>query len=187
MNDDHIVELYFARSEEAIAQTSAVYGAYLMSISKRIVGDSKDAEECVNDTYYEAWNTIPPHRPALLSTFLGKLTRRISINRYKKNHAQKRGGSELPEVLDELGDCVTGEDMDSILDQKDLAALIDRFLSVLSRTERLVFVRRYWYTEPVAAIAAVLGWSESRVTSMLFRTRKKLRAMLEKEGFYESH
>lgn len=187
MNDDHIVELYFARSEEAIAQTSAVYGAYLMSISKRIVGDSKDAEECVNDTYYEAWNTIPPHRPALLSTFLGKLTRRISINRYKKNHAQKRGGSELPLVLDELGDCVTGEDMDSILDQKDLAALIDRFLSVLSRTERLVFVRRYWYTEPVAAIAAVLGWSESRVTSMLFRTRKKLRAMLEKEGFYESH
>ena len=187
MDDNYIVELYFARSEEAIAQTAAVYGSYLMSISKRIVGDPGDAEECVNDTYHEAWNAIPPHRPAVLSTFLGKLTRRISINRYKRNHAKKRGGSELPLVLDELSDCISGEDMDTVLDQKALTALIDRFLAGLSRTERLVFLRRYWYTESVTDISAALGWSESRVTSMLYRTRKKLRAVMEKEGFYESH
>lgn len=184
MDDDRIVELYWRRSEEAIGETASKYGKYLHSIAYRILTDTRDAEECVSDTYVDAWNAMPPRRPAILSTFLGKITRRISIDMWRKRNADKRGGGELPLVLEELEDCVSGTD--SVIEEaerRELIRKIDTFLRTLPENERQVFLRRYWYFEPVSSIAKRFRFSESKTTSMLHRTRGKLRALLEKEGY----
>ncbi len=182
MDDGHIVALYFQRAEQAISETAAKYGAYLMRISLRILNDREDAEECVSDTYHDAWNAMPPHRPAVLSTFLGKITRRISIDLWRKKHAEKRGGGELTLALEELSECVTdGKSIEDELEKKALTVRFQRFLDALPETERRVFLSRYWYLEPTKEIAARFGFSESKVSSMLYRTRKKLREALAKE------
>jgi len=183
MPDDRIVALYWARSEHAISETDAKYGGYCRSIAYNILYDTQDAEETVNDTYLDAWDSMPPHKPTILSTFLGKITRRISIDRWRYLHAQKRGGGQMEAVLDELADCASPEDVESAIEENEMARLIGVFLDGLPADERRVFLCRYWYMEPIADIARAFCFSESKTASMLHRTRKKLRDLLESEGY----
>lgn len=184
MEDHQIVDLYWQRNERAIAETSAKYGNYLYGISNHILRNAEDAEECVNDTYQDAWQSMPPHRPSVLSTFLGKITRRISIDLWRKHIAEKRGGGTVPLVLDELEECVSGTgDVEAEVERLELQKKLNDFLRALPRTERQVFLRRYWYMDSVTELAERFACSESRIKSMLYRTRNKLRAMLEKEGY----
>ena len=184
VEDSKIIELYWMRDEDAIKETAEKYGSYLHTISYQIVSDIRDAEECVNETYNDAWNAMPPHRPSFLSTFLGKITRRISIDRWRKQNAQKRGKGEIIYALDELEECVSGKEcVDREAEYKEIIKLINAFLASLPATERQVFLCRYWYMDSVFAIAKRFGFSKSKVTAMLHRMRTKLRAMLEKEGY----
>ncbi len=183
MDDQAIVDLYFARSEAAIQQTDAKYGPYCYSIAYHILTNNEDAEESVSDTYLAAWNNMPPRRPSVLATFLGKLTRYISLNRWKHRSAQKRGGGEMPLALEELGECVAGNgDVETQFARKETIRAFRRFLDTLPETERRVFLRRYWYLDSNAEICQRFVFSESKVKSMLFRTRKKLHEALEQEG-----
>lgn len=184
MEDAQIVSLYWARSEEAIAETDAKYGPYLTQISYQILHSREDAGECVNDTYHDAWNAMPPHRPTFLSAFLGKITRRISIDCWRHRQADKRGGGELPLALDELGECVSGQaSVEDEAIRREAVATIQRFLDSLPSTERRVFLCRYWYLDSIADIAGRFGFTEGKVKSMLHRTRGKLRIVLEQEGY----
>ena len=184
MEDARIIDLYWQRDESAISETAAKYGKYLHSISYGILRNEEDAEECVSDTYAGAWQAMPPHRPSVLSAFLGKITRRISISLWRKRSAEKRGGGETALALDELEECVSGEgDAESEAERRELREKLNAFLRALPPTERQVFLRRYWFMDPVADIAGRFACSESRIRSMLYRTRKKLRAMLEEEGY----
>ena len=183
MEDIQIVDLYFARNEQAIAETDRKYGRYLFSIAHNILYDRLDAEEAVNDTYMGAWRSIPPHRPNRLSTYLGKITRRSSLEQWKRNHAQKRGGGEVPLALEELSECVPGSDSPQVqMEMKELTSQINRFLKSLPEAEQRVFVARYWYLQPIKSISRDFGFSESKIKSMLSRTRGKLKKYLEKEG-----
>ncbi len=184
MDDQKIVQLYWDRNEQAIPETSMKYDAYCTSIAKNILGNSEDAEECVNDTYLNAWNSMPPHRPRILSTFLGKITRNLSFNRYKHNTADKRGGGQLPLVLDELAECVTSTDsVEKAIEQQELTRAIDHFLDTLPTDKQNIFVCRYWYTDSIADIAARFNMNESTVTTILSRTRVKLHDYLIERGF----
>lgn len=185
MEDSRIIELYFQRSEDAIRETEAKYGSYCFSIARSILTDKEDAREAVNDTYMACWNAIPPHKPNIFSAFLGKITRRISINRYQAGRALKRGGGEVSLALEELAGCIPSHwDVEQEMEAAELTNLLNRFVRALPETERRVFVLRYWYLEPVGGIAKRFGFSQSKVKSMLFRTRNKLRAELEKEGIF---
>lgn len=182
MDDQQIVDLYWKRDENAIAETQKTYGKYCHTIAYTILHSHEDAEECVNDTYLRAWGAIPPAKPSRLSTFLGKITRNLSLDRYEKNTAQKRSGPvEL--VLDELSECIP--DADSTLDPIDMIALgdaINAFLGGLPKKTRQIFLRRYWYMSPVRDIARDTGMSEGAVKVSLLRTRESFKAYLEKEG-----
>ena len=183
MNDLQIIELYFERSERAVTETANKYGGYCYSIAYAILNDNEDAEESVNDTYLRAWNSIPPHRPTALSTFLGKITRRLSIDKWRRRNAEKRGGGEIPLVLDELRECLSNEDEVHKQIEKDrLAAIINSFVAGLSFTEQKVFLCRYWYMDSIDDISRRFGFSVSKVKSMLFRMRERLRVRLEREG-----
>ena len=183
MDDTQIVELYWARKESAIEETEAKYGSYCRSIAGNILNNQDDAEECVNDTWLGAWNSMPPHRPSVLSTFLGKLTRRISIDKWRRTTAKKRGNGQLPLVLSELEDCISdGKSIEEETERKLLNEVIAAFVKSLPETEQKVFLCRYWYMDSVGSIATRFRFSESKVKSMLFRTREKLRVRLEKEG-----
>jgi RNA polymerase sigma-70 factor (ECF subfamily) len=183
MDDTQIVELYWAREESAIEETEAKYGSYCYSIAQNILQNTDDAAESVNDTWLDAWNSMPPHRPFVLSTFLGKLTRRISIDKWRRTNAKKRGDGQLPLVLAELEDCISdGKSIEEETERKLLAEVIAAFVKSLPETEQKVFLCRYWYMDSVSAIASRFRFSESKVKSMLYRTREKLRVRLEKEG-----
>ncbi|MFA7673440.1 MAG: sigma-70 family RNA polymerase sigma factor [Clostridia bacterium] len=183
MDDRQIVELYFKRSESAITETAGKYGRYCHYIAYNILHSEEDAEECVNDTYLKAWNCIPPHKPDMLSAFLGKITRNLSLNLYAKYTAQKRGLGQTALVLSELEECLSSSDnVEQAADEDALVDAIDRFLAVMPSETRKVFMRRYWYLSPVKEIADGYGISESKVKMTLFRTRKSLRQYLEKEG-----
>ena len=183
MDDQAIVDLYFDRSEAAIAQTNAKYGRYCYSIAYNILTNNEDAEESVSDTYLAAWKAMPPRRPAMLSTFLGKITRHISINRWNARNAYKRGGGEITLALEELDQCVADkQDLESNYAHKETVKAFRRFLDTIPETERNVFLRRYWCVDTIADIANSFGFSESKVKSMLRRTRMKLQKSLEKEG-----
>lgn len=183
MDDSEIIELYFQRSEEAVTQTASKYGKYCYQIAYHILSSREDSEESVNDTYLAAWNTMPPRRPNILSAFLGKLTRYISLDRWKKRSAQKRGGGQVALSLEELEECISGgDDPEKEVDRKELLRYLNRFLDALPETQRRVFVCRYWYLESIPEIAARFGFSESKVIAMLHRLREKLRARLQLEG-----
>ena len=183
MDDTQIVELYWERKECAIEETATKYGSYCYSIAQNILHNEDDAKECVNDTWLDAWNSMPPHRPSVLSTFLGKLTRRISIDKWRRSTAKKRGDGQLPLVLAELEDCISdGKSIEEETERKLLAEVIAAFVKSLPETEQKVFLCRYWYMDSVSAIATRFRFSESKVKSMLSRTREKLRVRLEKEG-----
>lgn len=164
MDDKSIVDLYWVRSENAIHETSIKYGKYCYAIAFNILNDSEDAAEMLNDTYMGAWNSMPPNRPAILSTFLGKITRRVSINRWNEQHAQKRGNGEMPLALEELSDAVTASD--SISEKiaiQELSASINQFLSTLPVAERDMFVCRYWFLTPIKEISTQFECSLSKV------------------------
>lgn len=183
MDDNSIVQLYFERSEAAIAETSAKYGPYCYSIAYHILDSREDSEESVNDTYLAAWNTMPPRHPSVLATFLGKLTRYISLDRWKRRSAQKRGGGQVDLALEELAECVSGgETPEEQYLGKELRRCVASFVRSLPPTEQKVFICRYWYLDSAQEIGRRFGFSESKVRSMLCRQRKKLKAWLEKEG-----
>ena len=183
MNDKSIVDLYFSRDEEAITQTDKKYGRYCYSIAYNILTNKEDAEESVSDTYMTAWKAIPPRRPSVLSTFLGKITRHISIDRWRERSAYKRGGGEVTLALEELEDCVAGlQNVEMEYERKELTRAYVKFLDALPVTERRVFLCRYWYVESIDAIADKFGFSQSKVKTMLHRTRVKLRKQLAEEG-----
>ena len=183
MEDERIVALYWERSEQAIAETEKKYDHYLEKIAYNILNNLEDSRESVNDTYLAAWNTMPPKRPNALSAFLGKITRYISLDRWKRRSASKRGGGQTTLALDELEECVSGgENPEERLARKELLALVNRFLGDLPETERRVFVCRYWYLDSISEIAQRFDFTESKVKTMLHRTRQKLSHQLEKEG-----
>lgn len=183
MEDKEIVDLYLARDEAAISATARKYGNYCYSVAYNILYSKEDAEESVNDTYLGAWNSIPPHMPDVLSAYLGKITRNISLKRRRDKLAQKRGAGEVSLAYEELVDCIpANHDMDAALGAKELAVHINRFLSALPATERHVFICRYWYFDSISSISRQFGFRETKVKSMLFRTRNKLRNKLKKEG-----
>ncbi|MBQ3489695.1 MAG: sigma-70 family RNA polymerase sigma factor [Clostridia bacterium] len=184
MDDEKIIELYWARRENAISETKRKYGRYCYSIAYRILKNKEDAEECENDTYLDVWNEIPPNKPQLFSSFLGMITRRISLDRFRKHYAAKRGGGETALSLHELEECITvGKSLDEEIEERMLAKAISDFLRALSETEAAVFILRYWHFHSVTELARIFAFSESKVKMMLKRTREKLRFYLESEGF----
>jgi RNA polymerase sigma-70 factor (ECF subfamily) len=183
MTDHDIVELYLRRSENAIGETAKRYGSYCTKIAMNVLHNREDAEEVVNDTFLNAWNSIPPERPAVFSTFIGRIARNLSLNRYKAAKTQKRGGGDTPVLLSELAGCVPCAR--TVEDEADAAILgknIDVFLSQIREEDMIYFVRRYWYGDSVNAIKERFSVSESKVKTSLHRTRTKLKEHLEKEG-----
>lgn len=184
MDDDGIIQLYWDRNEQAISITSEKYGHYCKAIARNILDSDEDAEECVNDTYLNAWNSMPTHWPKQLATFLGKITRNLSFNKYKHNHAEKRNGGEIALVLEELADCVSDtDDVEQIIDRRELERAINSFVKNLSAEKRDMFVRRYWYADSVSEIAADYGMLRKSVSKTLERTRKRLKEHLIERGF----
>ena len=182
MEDHEIVALFWARSEEAIRQASNKYGRYCRYIAEGILHSREDSEECVNDALLQAWRTIPPHRPERLAVFLGKITRNLSLDRWERERAQKRGGGEVSLALEELQDCLPAPNSGQLAEDLALSEACNRFLAALPAEARKIFLRRYWYFSPVKEIAGDYGLSESRVKMSLLRSRKKLKRWLEKEG-----
>ena len=183
MEDEQIIDLYWARSENAISETANKYGSHCRAIAFNILRSDQDAEECLNDTYLRAWDAMPPERPRHLSAFLGRITRNLSLDRYKQNTAAKRGRGQTALALDELSACIPGEEsVGEALDLMALTASLERFLYAQPRLKRDVFIRRYWYLSPIKEIARDYGMSQSKTASMLHRTRIHLKAHLEEEG-----
>ena len=184
MDDDAIVRLYWDRNTQAISESAGKYGAYCESIARNILIDRADTEECVNDTWLNAWNAMPPHRPSILRTFLGKITRNLAFDMYKKLHRDKRGGHNIDLVLDELAEIVSGKDdpVKSVQD-KELMNEINRFLSGLSEANRYMFILRYWYVDGISEIAQRFDMSENNVSVILSRTRIKLKEYLTERGY----
>lgn len=179
-----MIELFLDRDPEAIGALSQKYGYYLTNIAQNILGNAEDAEECVNDALLNVWNAIPPHEPEDLASFSGKIVRNAAFNRYRADHAQKRGGDAISLVLDELSELLPDPNsIESELSKKELIKELDRFLETLPQWKRYIFVRRYWYTDSVSDIAKACGRSESYVSMTLTRLRRKLRAHLSERGF----
>ncbi len=180
MNDTNIIDLYFDRNEDAISETIKCYNGRLMRFASRFLSDNRDAEECVNDAYVRAWNTIPPTRPANLFAYLAALCRNSALDVIKKNTAQKRS-VQLVELTSEMNECIP--DQSSISDDRseDLGEYINEFLGTLPREKRLVFVGRYWYSDSISEIAKKTGFSQSKVKTMLCRMRQDLREYIDRK------
>lgn len=186
MDDDKIIDMYFSRNEKAINETAKKYGRYCYSIAYNILYSETESEETVNDTYLGAWNSIPPNKPSVLSAFLGKITRSLSIDRYRKRNAEKRGGGEIPIIMSELSECIrdNSSDTEKNFELKLLTEIINHFIGSLPKTERKLFICRYWYGDTIKSISKQFGFSESKIKSMLFRIRNKLKTVLTEEGFF---
>ena len=184
MDDKAIIDLYFARDQEAIQATAQEYGAYCASIAKKILGDQGAAEECVNDTWLKCWQSIPPQRPNSLKSFAGRIARNLALSALRGSNAQKRGGGQVQLALDELSEVVSGgETPEGALDRKAFRAALDGFLAGLPENHRNLFLRRYWYLDSVEELAKRFSMSRTQVTTTLHRLRQKLRVHLQQEGF----
>ncbi len=183
MQDSQIVDLYWARSENAITVTNDKYGSYCRKIAMNITASSEDTEECVNDTYLSAWNSMPEERPHMLAPFLAAITRNHAITLYRKSHSAKRGSGQTALALDELAEVAGISSVEDEAAHRQLARLINDFLGEQSEAVRIVFVRRYFYVDSLADIAGAMKMSEAGVKSQLFRIRQKLKEYLEKEGY----
>lgn len=181
VEDLQIIELYFARDERAIEETSNRYGRYCFAVANNILSDEPESEECVNDTYMRTWNAIPPTRPAIFRSFLAKITRNLALDRVEKRNAEKRGG-RVAESLDELSECVGGPDGFEALEVKELAKIINEELKAESELSRNIFIRRYFYLDSIAEISKKYFIKESKVKTLLYRTRQRLAKRLLKEG-----
>ena len=186
--DEKIIELYWDRDERAITETDRKYGRYLYAIAYNIIHDHPDCEECLNDTYLGTWNKIPPARPTVFQSFLSKIMRNIAIDRFRKNTAQKRIPSEMTVSLSELDECIAYDsDIEEDRLVRELAVMLNDFLSGLPKRRQFIFVCRYYYADSVAKIAQMLGLSEKTIRRDLALMKKDLKAFLEKGGyFYET-
>ena len=183
MDDRRIVELFLERSEEAILETDIKYGRYCHKIAFNVLGNDEDCEECVNDAYMRAWGSIPPNEPDSMASYIGRITRNLALDKLRQKQSDKRGNGEVPVVLDELAECVSGHDeLERRQDSAEIAAAIDSFLDELNSVERGVFMRRYWMMEPIADVANRYDISVSKTTTMLFRLRNRLKKHFMKEG-----
>ncbi len=183
MDDKEIVDLYWSRSENAIKETDSKYGSYCRKIAMNIVEDSGDSDECINDTYLSAWNTMPENRPLLLAPYLAAIIRNHAITLYRKKHSQKRGAGQTALALDELLEVADSSTTEDTVDMSILSSHINSFLSSLEKKDRIIFVRRYFYVDSLADIAKKMSMSESAVKSLLFRLRQKLKDILTQEGY----
>lgn len=183
MEDQQIVDLYWRRDADAIGETASKYGGYCRTIAQNILSDRQDAEECLNDTWMGAWNAMPPHRPGRLRLFLAKITRSLACDRVRAQSARKRGGGVYTVALEELEECLPAvPGADRAVEDRELERMVDRFLHTLPERACSVFLRRYWYAESMEDIAGRYGMGVNTVKTSLFRTRRKLKAYLEKEG-----
>ena len=183
LEDSKIINLFFARSEQAIEELDRTYGSAVKKTAANILRDRLDVEECVNDTYLRVWNSIPPQCPNPLVSYVCKIARNLAINRYHTCKAEKRNNA-FTLVLDEMEECIPSNlRVETELEAKELGIAINRFLSTLSKEDRFLFVRRYWYADPVADLAAMTGSSANRISVRLFRIRDRLKKALMKEGF----
>ena len=184
MQDQDIIALYFARSEQAIKESSNKYGQYCLSIAQNILRSLQDAEECVNDTWLRAWNSIPPACPDHLQLYLGGITRHLSLDRYRTLRREKRGGGELVVALDEMQELACPDtDVRTLMEEREFYDVLNGFLRSLSLRERNLFIRRYYYVDSIETIAKRFGLTSNNVKKILSRTRVKLRDYLEKEGY----
>ena len=183
MEDSQIIGLYFRRDEAAISETAAKYGAYCHGIALNILSISADADECVNDAYLQAWNSIPPQKPDKLGAWLGKVVRNIAFNLWKKSHRQKRYAG-MEQLLDELGECIpSSQTVEREIDEKELTNAINAWLSSLSRNDRTLFMRRYWKGEKVNELAEEYGITPGKLAKRMYKLRQNLKLTLEQEGY----
>ncbi|QNO14289.1 sigma-70 family RNA polymerase sigma factor [Alkalicella caledoniensis] len=182
MEDLQIIDLYLCRNEAAIQETDTKYGRLLNSIALNILSNCEDSEECVNDTYCKAWNAIPPQKPKSLASYLGRIVRNLSINRWHKNRAQKRyNGAEL--LITELSDCIpTLGNVENEVEGKELSEVISDWLYTLSRDDRVLFLHRYWFGDPLNKLADECGTTPNKLAGRMYRLRQSLKSTLEKEG-----
>lgn len=184
MDDNEIIELFFARDEGAIEAASREYGAYCAAIARGILNDQGAAEECVNDTWLKCWQSIPPQRPRSLKGYAGRIVRNLALSARRGSTAQKRGGGQVQLALDELSEVVSGgETPEGALDRQAFRGALDGFLATLPKRDRNLFLRRYWYLDSVEALARRHSMSKTQVTTALYRLRQKLRVHLQQEGF----
>ncbi len=182
MTDTEIINLFFERSEQAITELAKKHGSAVARVARNILGNEQDTEECVNDTYLGTWNAIPPHRPSPLRTFVCRIARNLATMKYHSNTAEKRN-SQYDLALDELEECLPDNgSVEGAYEAKELRAAINGFLATLNPSDRFIFMRRYWYSDPVKDIAKMADSTTNSVTVRLFRIREKLRLYLEKEG-----
>lgn len=181
--DSEIIALFFDRDETAISAVNTKYGKYISAVAMNVLGNFQDAEECVNDTLLQAWKNIPPASPKNLGGYLAKITKNISLNRYRQAHTEKRGG-EIAKIYSELDESISGSDsVERNYENKELLATVNKFLGKLPANKRAIFVLRYWYCMNLSDLAARVGMTENRLAVELFRTRQKLVKYLQKRGF----
>lgn len=185
MEDNRIIELYWERNEKAIKETDKKYGKYCNSIAYNILQNDEDSKECINDTYLNTWNAIPPHRPAILKLFLGKITRNLALNRHEKKMKKQKTETTIEMVLHELEDCIVNEGVEQELQYNELVNNINNFLKELSEDKRKLFLERYWYVSSIKEISKNNNLSESNTKLILYRIRIKLKKYLEEEKLYE--
>ena len=183
MDDEAILTLYQQRQHAALEETAIKYGRLCFSVADHILCNSEDSEECVNDTWLHAWNAIPPEKPRIFSAWLSRVTRNLAISRLRQARAARRGGEEIPLVLEELAECLPGgTDPQRVVEQRELSDAVNRFLGNLKQEERNVFVARYFYAVSHAELSARTGWSVGKTKTVLRRTRLKLLHFLKEEG-----
>ena len=183
MEDLQIINLYFKRDEAAISETETKYGAFCHRIALNILSINADADECVNDAYLQAWNSIPPHKPDKLGAWLGKVVRNIAFDLWKKNHRQKRYAG-IEQLLNEFEDCIPSPaTVERQIEEQELTEVINTWLASLPQNDRIIFVRRYWYGETVNTLAQESGTSPANMAKKMYRLRQKLKSKLEKEGY----
>ena len=183
MEDSDIVKLFLERSESAISELDEKYRGYCHNIAVNILSVESDAEECVSDTYYKAWESIPPQKPEKLGAWLGRVTRNMALDMWRKNHRKKRYAG-IEEIFDELGDCIPSNDnVESAIDGRMLTETLNSWLGSLTRGDRILFMRRYWYGERVNKLAGEYGTSDKKLAKKLYRLRQRLKVALEKEGY----
>lgn len=184
MQDCQIVELYWQRDENAITETQRKYGSYLFKIAKNVLFDIEESEEIVNGTYLKAWNSMPQNKPEVLSSYLGKITRQSAIDAFRSKNREKRKASQYALSLEELKDCTATKDIvEETVELQNLGRLINEYLKSISPQNRIIFVLRYYYMDSIGEIAECCNMSQSKVKSILYRTRNGLKKRLEEEGY----